>query len=256
MKGWLILKHSLRQVFGNLQGALKVSAVLYLAQFVVGLAVTGGAVLGMGSPQDMMAGGGPGAGFFGGILVAVIVSVVTGLWIAVGWHRYVLLGEEASYVPTFRGDRMGAYFLRSLGYGLILVIIGMIWGTVIGFVLASVTGGSMAATVVGLAVLVYLPIMVLGFRMASDLPSTALNADHPFMSGWAATAGATADLAVMAVIIVVAGLVIGGIGQFLFGHIAVLSLIWALVIGWVQIMVGVSILTTLYGHYIEKRELV
>ncbi len=256
MKGLLILKHALRQVFGNLQGALKVSAVLYLAQFVVGLALTGGAVLGMGSPQDMMAGGGPGAGFFLGLMVAVVVSVVIGLWIAVGWHRYILLGEEASYVPVFRGDRMGAYFLRGLGYGLILAIIGMIWGTIIGFVLGSISGGSMAFMVVGLALLVYLPLLVLGFRMTSDLPSTALNAGHPFMTGWAATAGATADLAVMAVIIVVAELVIGGIGQVLFGQIAVLSLIWSLIVGWVQIIVGVSVLTTLYGHYIEKRELV
>jgi hypothetical protein len=34
-----------------------------------------------------------------------------------------------------------------------------------------------------------------------------------------------------------------------------LGLVWDFVFGWVQLMVGVSILTTLYGHYIEKRPL-
>jgi hypothetical protein len=34
-----------------------------------------------------------------------------------------------------------------------------------------------------------------------------------------------------------------------------LSLIWQCVFGWISVMVGLSVLTTLYGHYIEKRAL-
>jgi hypothetical protein len=35
----------------------------------------------------------------------------------------------------------------------------------------------------------------------------------------------------------------------------ILSLIWTLGTGWVKAVVGVSILTTLYGYYIEKRNI-
>ena len=78
----------------------------------------------------------------------MVAAIVTGLWIAVGWHRFVLLGERASLVPVFRGDRMWAYFLYSLGYGLILILIGAIWGGIVGFVIVGLLGNS-----VGLAVL-------------------------------------------------------------------------------------------------------
>jgi hypothetical protein len=254
MKGWLILRHSLRQVFGNLGGALRVSGVLYLVQFVVGLLVGGG--MAMGDAATMMQNGGPGGGFFLGVLVSGVIAVISGLWIAVGWHRYVLLGETSGLVPSFSGDRIWAYFLRALGYAVILIVIGAIWGGIVGFVVGSIFGNSIVLMLILMGLLIYLPVLVISFRMTSDLPSAALDAGHPFMSGWTKTAGATTDLAVMAAIIVVAVVVLGVIASTLLANLPIFGVVWALVMGWVQMMVGVSILTTLYGHYVEKRDLV
>lgn len=253
MKGWLIVRHSLRQVFGNLGGALRVSLVLYLVQSVLGIAL-GVSAMSMDGGQmtpDQMTGG-----FFGAILVVAVVAVVTGLWIAVAWHRYVLLGEEGSFLPTFRGDRIWAYFLRSLGYGLIIVLIALVWGVIVGFALSGVIMNNPAMGGVLMAVLVYLPILVIGFRMTADLPAMALGTSSEFLSGWRATQGHTADIAIMGAILVALALVIELAGAFLFSMLGPVALAWQLVIGWVQMMVGVSVLTTLYGHYIEKRDLV
>ena len=253
MKGWQIVKHSLRQVFGNLGGALRVSLVLYLVQSVLGVALGAGAASMAGGQMnpDQITGG-----FIGATLVVILVAVVTALWIAVAWHRYVLLGEEGSFVPTFRGDRMWAYFLRSLGYGLILVLIAVLWGVIVGFALSGVIINNPALGGVLMAVLVYLPILVLGFRMTADLPAMALGTSSEFMSGWRATQGHTADIAIMSAILVALAVVIELAGAFIFGMMGPVALVWQLIIGWVQMMVGVSILTTLYGHYIEKRDLV
>lgn len=251
MKGWQIFLHSLRQVTGNFEAALRVSALLYLVQFATALVAMGGMMGPPGAlPDPQMAGLGL------GMIVVLLVAVVTSLWIAVGWHRYVLQNELSGLIPTFRGDRMLAYFLRSLGYGLILIIGGVVWGMLVGLGLGPFLGASTVAAVVLIALFIQLPIVVLGFRLTAALPATALGRETAFMAGWAATKGQTGDLIGLAVICVLAIAVLELIGIFVFGSIMILSLLWSLATGWLTMMVGVSILTTLYGHYIEKRALV
>lgn len=63
-----------------------------------------------------------GVGFFSGMVVAFIAT----LWIAVAWHRFVLLNEAPQgLLPAFKGDRVMAYLLRMLAYlGISLVFLG------------------------------------------------------------------------------------------------------------------------------------
>lgn len=251
MKGWQILKHSLRQVFGNLNGALRVSAVLYAVQVAVGLALGVGVVSQGGMGPGMMSGG-----LWFGFAAALLVAILTSLWIAVSWHRFVLLGENAGFVPVFRGDRIWAYLLRSLGYGLILLVVFAVGSTLVMMVLRPVLMGIPWLFMLATAALIYLPVLVIGFRLTADLPGAALGADVPFLAGWRATQGKNGEIAAMAVILIVLALAVEILGTMVFGMIPVVNLLWGLAIGWVQMMVGVSVLTTLYGHYIEKRALV
>ena len=255
MKGWQIFVHSLRQVTGNFEAALRVSGLLYVAQTVVGLLLLGGVAMRGGGPAGMMQSGFT-SGMALGFLIVMLVTLVTGLWIAVGWHRYVLLGEAPTTVPTFRSDRIMAYFLRSLGYGAILILLAVVWGGFVGFAIGSIVSDSMTLAIILMAILIYLPILVIGFRITADLPAAAIGVDKPFLSGWAATVGQSVDLVVLALIVIVIFGGLGLIGGYVFGMSSVLYAIWAFVFGWFQMMVGVSILTTLYGHYIEKRPLV
>lgn len=252
MKGWQIFLHSLRQVFNNLEGALRVSAVLYVGQAVLGLALLqtvspwGDSVNADAMRAMMMAGEFPWAS----MLVVVLVAVVCNLWIAVGWHRYVLTNERPAFLPVFLGDRIWAYFLRGVLVGLILIPVFIIVGLVVG-VLAAAGGPPVAAVA---AVLLAVPVWIAGLRMSASLPGIALGAQTGIGQAWAATKEDMGTFVALAVIVAVSSFAISLVGSLAFQAIG-LRLVWDFAFGWVQLMVGVSILTTLYGHYIEKRAL-
>ncbi len=249
MKGVQIFSHSVRQVMDNLAPALKVSGVLYLVQVVI----TG--ALGYALSSAGMSGMGGGMGL--GVILVLVVSLITGIWIAVAWHRYVLLGEEpAGYVPPFMGDRMGSYFIKSLLIGLVLLVLGMILGMVVGTLFGRLLMGNMLIGMLLMAVMVQVPMIYLGLRMAAALPGTALGQNPPLMAGWQATAGEWRPLLQLAVIMALALWVVNLISWFVFGGYGVMAQLWQVIVGWPVTMVGLSILTTLYGHYIEKRPLV
>lgn len=251
MKGLQLFTHSVRQVVGNLDGALKVSILPYAIQGFAGLVLLGGA-MGMARHGGGMAGFG-----FAGVLF-FLVALATSLWIAVAWHRYILLNERPSgFVPTFHRDRIMAYLLRSLGYALLLILIAIVLGLVVGSIVGPLAmQGRVGLAMILSALLIQLPIAILAFRFTAGLPGAALEQGTDFMAGWKSTSGATFDIAVLAVICVVANLIFGFVDLYLFGGLRILSLVWNLVVGWLVTMVGISILTTLYGHYVERRPLV
>lgn len=250
MKGVQIFSHSLRQVMDNLGPALKISGVLYLVQ--VGITMALGAA--MASAGMGMMGGGMGLS----VILVLVVSLITGIWIAVAWHRYVLLGEvPTGYVPPFMGERMGQYFIKSLLIGLVLMVLGMILGMIVGLLFGRLMAASgVFVTLFLMAVMVQVPMIFLGLRMAAALPGTALGQNPALMAGWQATAGEWRPLLQLAVIMALALWLVSLISWSVFGGYGVMANIWQLIAGWPVTMVGLSILTTLYGHYIEKRPLV
>lgn len=250
MKGRRIFEHALRQVMNNLPAALKVSGALYLVQAVIGL-LLGAQMMGAGMGGEMAMRGAAG-GLLGGL-----ISLAAGVWIAVAWHRYVLLSEEPTAVlPPFMGDKMGAYFLKALLIGIALLVMAMILGMIAGLIATPLF--SMGAGVIGLLVIslvVQVPLIFLGLRLAAALPGAAIGVDHGFLAGWEATKDDWRSILQLAVIMALAMWVVNLLGFFVFGRIPVLAQLWQLVIGWPVMMVGLSILTTLYGHYVQKRPL-
>ena len=249
MKGVRIFSHSLRQVLDNLGPALKISGVLYLVQVGVSMALGHAmASAGMG-----MMGGGMGLG----VVLVLVVSLITGIWIAVAWHRYVLLGEvPTGVVPPFMGERMGQYFIKSLLIGLLLMLLGMILGMVVGTLFGRLMMGGPLVAMLLIAVMVQVPLIFLGLRMAAALPGTALGENPAFMAGWQATVGEWRPLLQLSAIMALALWAVNLISWFVFGGFGLMANIWQLISGWPVMMVGLSVLTTLYGHYIQKRPLV
>ena len=274
MKGWDIFRHSVRQVFGNLGGALRVSAVLYLAQIGLTLTMLGTVMVGDGG---LGASQGPGSISAAIAVPVVILTIVIGLWIAVGWHRYVLLIEEPELLPKLHLDRVLGYFGKGILIGLVMIIPVVVAAILVGLVLAAIVSATFKGqvltvdTVIPLslqielsltALIIAVPVVAIGLRLSSILPGAALKAGQPLFEGWAATANEMGTF-VMLALLSVAGIFLLGLPEMLWGSPAHgLSLnnapmiIYQVVSQWAQIMVGVSILTTLYGHYIEKRPLV
>jgi hypothetical protein len=253
MKGWNIFVHSVQQVLGNFGAALKVSGVLYLAQILVALLFDVSLFMNDGqSTAALMQSGIP----WFWLVIAILVSVITSLWIAVAWHRYILLEEEPGIIPEFRGDRILSYFKTAVLIFLILIIPAMILIFISGAIAIPYgqNGGSTFVAEMIVTVIV-LPLTVIGFRLSTILPGVALGKRGAISDGWQATSGETGDFVVLSVawsaLLFVLGLVMGALGS----AIPALTILFELVVGWVTMMIGISILTTLYGHYIEKRPL-
>lgn len=255
MKGVQLFTHSIRQVLNNLGPALRISGVLYLVQIATSLLLGASMVIDSdASAAAIRAGNFPWFGF----VVFILVALVTSLWIAVGWHRYVLRLElPTGIVPALHADRMLAYFGRSILLGIVLLLIGAVVGFVVGLVMIPIVGKSPGiGTAILFGVLIYVPVAIVSYRLSLSLPAAALGEPMGFGASWEATKGAGGDIIVLAILSVVATVVIDLPPVWIFPNLTILATAWQLVSSWVFLMVGVSILTTLYGHYAERRPLV
>jgi hypothetical protein len=259
MQAVQILRHSIRQVFGNLAEALRISGLLYILQAGVFVWLGFSA---MGTPEGqaemgmaMMSGDFP----WLRLAVALVVSLLASLWIAVGWHRYVLVMERPGVTPPFHGELILSYFWGSLLLGIGVTLVAVVVGMLVGLVLQPFGGSQLSpngAVVVTVLVIVYSVALTLFYRLSPVLPAAALGQGMSFREAWDRTTGASGTFLQLGAFTVVMALAAGFIGDLLFSTVPILRIAWQFVTTWVFLMVGLSILTTIYGHYVEKRALV
>jgi hypothetical protein len=252
--GFKIFVHAIRLVIDHLGDALRIGALLYLVQFVVIGAIallTAGRITSPSdiNPRDVL--------YFTPIIIALIV---VNLWIAVAWHRYVLLDEmPGAVVARFNGERMLAYFGRSVLLVLIAIALTVVASIIVGFIAVPLFGSigtsRPAAIIGGLVVflLVYVPLAIVLYRLGLVLPASAVGKPIRFGEAWSATAGTSGTIAVLALLSVFSVWLLDLPGLLFSGPLIWVRLIWQVVTGWIEVMVGVSIITTLYGHYVERR---
>lgn len=254
---WQIFIHSVRQVFGNMNGALRVSAVLTIAQFVVMLTLGRVFLMDQAEMQTQML---EGNFSWPSYALAIVLLMLLGIWIAVGWHRYVLTNEQPAFVPKLRLDRVMGYFGKSLLIGLMVVPVVLLCGLIVGFAIVPLFGNTIMShpflfgAIMGL--LVYVPAGIVALRLSSALPGVALEGGVSVFTGWRATVGETGTILGVVLLSVIGSLILSAPTFLLFQAGSVAGIIWQFATQWVQVMVSVSILTTLYGHYVEGRPLV
>lgn len=245
--GFSIFLHSVRLVFTQLSGALRISAALYIISAVISgfayLSVFGAVT----NPEEIP----PNIWQF---YAATLVSVLIYLWIAVGWHRFVLLDEEsAAPLPPFHGDRLLAYLGRLLQLCLIGLVVGLVLGLFLGLLAYLSQGNVVFLTIVPVILLTIL--LLLSYRVAPIFPGAAIGRPVNIGGAWRATTGATGAIFVLAVASAIASVVID-LPAHLLGLLpmgGIVSLVWLVITGWIKMMVGISIVTTIYGVYVEKR---
>jgi hypothetical protein len=118
-------------------------------------------------------------------------------------------------------------------------------------------GGGVIPALLVMALIVCVPVATVGMRLGSMLPGAALEPGVPVLSGWDATWGATLTILGVVVLSVFFAAALDFLGSRFFANPAsAVALVYELIKQWVIAMVGASILTTPYGHYVEKRPLV
>lgn len=244
--GLRIFLHSIKLVFAQFRHALQISAVLYVVSLVLG-------GIGFYFQYRAMVANGPTAiawQFF----VAMVLSTLPYLWIAVAWHRFVLLDEMPhAALPTPPGDRIWSYVGRTFQLALLFAAGGVVFGVLVA--LAAFVGNGSPFIAIPVAVACIAIGVLIMYRLAPIFPGAAIGQPVNIGDAWNATRGGSGALFLLAIISAIASFLIDLPMEILVrlpgGQFS--SMGWLAITSWIKLMVGVSILTTIYGVYVEKR---
>jgi hypothetical protein len=195
--------------------------------------------------------------------VSGAVSMAIYASIAISWHLYILKDQVPNGLARLRFDgTVWRYFGNSILVilfasaalvPLILLVAGL--GTMAGLTPKAVINGFVIA-----AVLVAIPVT---YRMSVKLPAIALGRkDFKFGDAWNATRGNTFQLIGLGLLSVLIAMLTGLLFGLVQEHVVSVAgdiLKWPFLLvrtlaGWVLAIFAITMLTSLYGYFVEKRE--
>ncbi|MFY1712599.1 hypothetical protein [Tritonibacter mobilis] len=250
MIGWKIFSHSLSMVLRNLGWALQIALVPVLMAMVCIVALLWGQfgeLLDNQGRLDYV----PSGGLVTSILLSVVIFIAAELWVFVSWHRFVLLEEyPTGWIPKFHGDRILAYFGTSLLLGLVIILAWIVIIGVLSF-LSMMFNSIVLITIIPIIGL--LPLGVFLFRLLPTLPAAAIGEKLSFSESMAATKGTAGTAIVLFLVLILIQILLQLITNVSIYVFAPLGLVFAVVSALIMTLVNVSILTTIYGHYVQGR---
>lgn len=260
--GWNIVKHAFNMVFGNMGNALKASIGPVLVAIIVAIVV----LLAFAMPIETLSRGSSDFSDIGvltgiglGLLVLLPVYLFVFAWVAVTWHRFILLEEYPSTIPAVSGRPILPYVGKSILLALVLVVVGVPIGFVVGLVVApfAIIGDGAAILVAAIGGLAVGTVLTwVWFRVAVVLPATAVGSPMSIGEGWAITKPISRTIFNTALIVVALNIAASIAVSAVTAGIPLVGQGLDLVVSWVTLMVGVSVLTTIYGHVVEGRDLI
>ncbi|UWQ24744.1 hypothetical protein K3553_17645 [Leisingera aquaemixtae] len=251
MKGWSIFSHSVSMVLRNFQAAIQIFLVptllVFAVVFAVVYAVFQSGIIPVGQAVNMPLGS-VSTGFLLQMAAVWVVVMLISIWGVVAWHRYVLLEEvPEGWIPRLHTSNILIYFLRAVQLAIVSVI-SLIAVAFIGSAFAE------AAGYFGVAILIVLFIAVALFlsRLLVILPAAAVGRAISLSDALESTKGAIPALFLLGVCVFLAQLVVE-LALSAVAGIPVFSLVLQLGFAVILSLLNVSIMTTLYGHYVEGR---
>jgi hypothetical protein len=255
------LNHAMKSTTDNIGFAFHISWPWMLLLLPINVAVNLYLVFhGMQDPQNLTV-----QAFFL-IVPLAIASIVAYCSIAVNWHRYVLLDEVAEGWQRLRVDSlMWRYIGNAILIGLILMaggIVAAIALSLVGWGLSAAVGESIPIVIVPSVIALYAYALVSAYRLAVKLPSVALGRNDFYMrDAWRVINGNFWQIFGLLLLFVICLSFVGLamlLVTFLFGQFGTLGLSVSLAIqvavNWVATILGVTLLTSLYGFFVEGRE--
>ena len=252
---WNIVRHAFVIVFGNWREALRASVipfVISIALIAVMLTVTGVPLqTNIGLNLEEIAN--PGA-IFVVVLASLALMMFTFSWVAVTWHRFILLEEYPANVPVVADRPIGAYLRRTL----MIVLQMMAFVVPLSFVIMPILIGLLENPVMLATVSIAFNVLLsyVWLRVSVSLPSVAVGQPMGSIDAWAKTSHISQTILGTALIMIVLNFVASMVFSLALGPIPIISTIASLAVQWISMMVGISVLTTIYGHVIEGRPLV
>jgi hypothetical protein len=193
-------------------------------------------------------------------LIAAVISLLAFSSIAVNWHRYILLDEMPRGSEYLRLDSLT---MRYFGNLLLLFLFIFLIALVVVIPLAiigAVTGAETFFTII--SVVVALPIAGIVFmRWGIKLPAIALGKDMTFPVAWRLTDGNNGPVFLVFLFNVLVTFGVGiafGLTVLLINAISpgialIIEFAGQLVLNWILSILGITLLTSLYGFFVENR---
>jgi hypothetical protein len=205
--------------------------------------------------------GGELGSYFLFVFVVVLVAMLGFSSVAVAWHRYILLDEVPQGMAKLRVDgTVWRYF------GNLFLISVMIFLAALPLSLLMIPLMAMNAAVAFMGILLYSTLILtpIFYRMSIKLPAIALGRkDFRMGDAWAASSGSWWQIALVALSVSALSLAVALVLMLtsrLFNIVLGTSLgYWAdllvqLGVNWVITVMGITLLTSLYGYFVEKRD--
>mgnify|MGYP000173921391 CR=1 FL=1 len=248
MLGWKIFVHSVRMVFGNATTTLKIFILPVLGSLC--LAIFFGEFSGTPAREGYdQVGADTGAFIARGVLWAV-GTVVFMAWGVVSWHRFILLEEyPKGIVPKFSMSSIGAYIWRSIVLGFLIAVIVVPLAVIAGLFTSELF---FSAFLVSAAISLLANFLTL--RLGLMLPAAALESPMALRDAWSVTGKLTNAILILVLCQLAVETATETISILLPAG-QLLYLIWEIVSFLLVALLNVSILTTMYGVFIEKRGL-
>ena len=246
-----IVSKAVMLVWTNLGAAIRATAVPFaLLAAVPGLLLQAG----LGEPPNPRTLEVPEISF-APILLALVIAPLLFAWAAAAWHRYILLQEEPFILPAPGLAPLLGYVWAFARVGLIAAVVGLAVAIPAGALMAGLgaalgPGTAWLVGLIGFGVWVVLSYGVLRFSLV--LPAAAVGRGMSLGGSWAATGRARDAVLVTALLSGLLQFVLQSVGGAL-ALAGLPGLALSLVLTWASAMIGLSILTALYGVLVEGR---
>jgi hypothetical protein len=251
------IRHALSSVRNNIAYAFRISWPWYAVLIAVNLAASFIVAPFQGStPQE------PSAAQVLVLLGLIVLSLLAFSSIAVNWHRYILLDEVPQGSEIFRLDgKVWRYFGNIILISLILLVIAALIMTPLVLIVANTTALGVPAFI--LMVIGMSFVAILFFRMSVKLPAIAVGRhDFGLRDSFAVTKGNNIPLFLIVLFNIVAvfgALVLMVLLTLALGSISanlavVVSAVLQIVVNWIFTIFSITILTSLYGFFVENRD--
>tara|TARA_B110000003_G_C16506265_1_gene479393 strand:- start:1 stop:828 length:828 start_codon:yes stop_codon:yes gene_type:complete len=275
MQAWKLFSHSVLQIIRNLKGVLLITfipfIILSVPIFIVVSAVPhiiDGAVdnpssgmfvrlgpFGRSIPFESF------PSFIWLLLFSLAFAGIVSLWAAVAWHRFILLNEPPQNAFSKKNLLcMASYFKTLILLTIIIILIFFVTSILSPFVLAIVItppiGAKTILIMILLSTLFSAVFWTIFLRLCPALPAAALREDVSFFDGYTETRGATITFFIMGIAFTLASMSFDFLLDIIPVHLFALIQIFEFVAAWLAFVFNLSLVTTLYGHYVEKRALV
>lgn len=241
-----ILVHAFRMVFGNFGAAIRISMPMIVMAIVGMFVLSPGEMEGPGTPGEQFR-----DTFSGPAVIWLLVYLVATLWVAVAWHRYCLREEyPGAVMPAFHGDRL----LRYLGWTVLIMLVAIVVSMAAGMVIGGIAALSQSGPLAALLWLGWVGVLLwLLQRISLVLPASAVNQGLSFWQSWEATRPMSGTILAVALMFALLSFLLGAAALPFAGVSVLLAGLVNVGAQWVSMMLGLSILTTIYGICVEGR---